>query len=100
MIRVSPIPNQPFGATVTGVDLSAPLSQQQRATLRNAWLEHQVISFPDQPLTHRQFEAASKAFGDFGDEPYLRGLPDHPYIVAVERKADEKPAPFLSLIHI
>lgn len=94
MIRVSPIPDQPFGAIVTGIDLREPLSQEQRVTLRNAWLEHQVISFPDQPLNHHQFEAASQAFGEFGDEPYLRGLPEHPNIVVVERKADEKPAPF------
>ena len=62
--------------------------------LRAAWLEHQVLSFPDQPLDHQQLEAVSLAFGEFGDEPYLRGLSDHPNIVVVERKADEKPAPF------
>ena len=94
MIKVQPVVNQPFGAIVTGVDLREPLSQDQRTLLRKAWLDHQVISFPEQPLNHQQFEAASLAFGDFGDEPYLRGLPDHPNIVVVERKADEKPAPF------
>jgi len=94
LIRVTPVANQPFGAMITGIDLTQPLSEEHCSTLRNAWLEHQVISFPNQPLSHQQFEAVSLTFGDFGDEPYLRGLPEHPNIVAVERKANEKPAPF------
>ena len=93
-LTVTPVPNAPFGAQITGVDLSVPLEPYVRDAIYAAWLDYQVVSFPDQPLTHPQFEALSQSFGEFGEEPYLRGMPEHPNLVVVERKADEKPSPF------
>ena len=87
-------PQQPFGALVTGLSLAADIEADTLARLREAWLNHQVLSFPDQPLTHAQLERVTLMFGQFGEETYLRGLPEHPHVVAVERKPDETPKPF------
>lgn len=93
-VTVTPVPNATFGAQITGVDLSKPMDTELRDTLYQAWLDHQVVYFPDQPLSHPQLERVSQSFGQFGDEPYLRGMPEHPHLVVVERKADETPSPF------
>jgi len=93
-LTVTPVANAPFGAAITGVDLGRELTGSQASAIRDAWLAHQVISFPDQPLNHQQLETVTTTFGEFGHEPYLRGLADHPHVVAVERKPDETPSPF------
>jgi taurine dioxygenase len=81
---------QACGALVHGVDLAGELSDELVAEIRAAWLEHLVVAFPDQHLTNEQFERVALRFGAFGDDPYLRGLPDHPHIVEVRREADEQ----------
>ena len=49
-IKVTPS-GQACGASVTGVDLTQPLDAQQVADIRTTWLEHHVLSFPDQAMT-------------------------------------------------
>ena len=41
----------PCGALVRGIDLTQPLSEAESAEVRAAWLKHQVLAFPDQPMT-------------------------------------------------
>jgi taurine dioxygenase len=81
---------QACGALITGVDLSTDLPEQSIAEIRAAWLEHLVVAFPDQQLTSDQFERFALRFGVYGDDPYLRGLADHPHIAEVKREADEE----------
>jgi taurine dioxygenase len=81
---------QACGATIRGVDLAGPLPDDTIAEIRAAWLDHLVVSFPDQHLTSDEFERLALRFGVFGDDPYLRGLPDHPHIAEVKREADEQ----------
>ena len=80
---------QACGASVRGVDLSKPLSKEAAAAIRAAWLQHQVLAFPDQKLTDDQLEAFTLAFGPFGHDPFIAPIPGHPHIIAVKRKADE-----------
>jgi len=87
-------PQTPFGAIVTGIDLGDTLDLETVKALRESWLRYQVLSFPDQPLSHTQLENVSLLFGEFGEETYLRGLQQHPHVVTVERKPNEKPKPF------
>ena len=42
---------QACGASITGVDLSQPLADEQVTEIRAAWLEHKVLSFPHQSMT-------------------------------------------------
>ena len=80
---------QACGASVRGVDLSKPLSKETVAAIRAAWLEHQVLAFPDQKLTDEQLEDFTLNFGPFGEDPFIAPIPGHPHIIAVKRKADE-----------
>jgi taurine dioxygenase len=80
---------QACGAAVRGADLSKPLSKDAAAAIRAAWLEHQVLAFPDQKLTDEQLEDFTLTFGPFGEDPFIAPIPGHPHIIAVKRMADE-----------
>jgi taurine dioxygenase len=80
---------QSCGATVTGVDLSQPISADLVAELRAAWLEHHVLAFPGQHLSDDDLERYTIAFGGFGDDPFIAPIAGRKHIIAVERHADE-----------
>ena len=80
---------QACGATVRGVDLSKPLAKEASGAIRAAWLEHQVLAFPDQKLTDEQLEDFTLHFGPFGEDPFIAPIPGHPHIIAVKRAANE-----------
>jgi taurine dioxygenase len=79
-----------FGATIRGVDLSTDLSPETVAEIRSIWLEHLVVAFADQHLSLDQFEQVALRFGEFGQDPYFKGLADHPHVAEVKREADEQ----------
>ena len=54
---------QACGATVRGVDLSAPLDTDTAAAIRSAWLEHHVLAFPDQTYPDPELPLISARFG-------------------------------------
>jgi taurine dioxygenase len=80
---------QACGATIRGVDLTAPLGPATVAEIRAAWLEHHVLAFPDQAMSDDDLERFTLAFGGFGDDPFIAPIPGRKHIIAVERQADE-----------
>lgn len=101
---MNPIPTvipsgQACGATVRGVDLARPLAPATIAALRAAWLEHQVLVFPDQRLGDDDLERITLAFGAFGDDPFIAPIPGRRHIIAVERRADETSSLFAEAWH-
>lgn len=99
-ISITPTPtNQACGAEVRGLDLSRPLSAEQVATIRAAWLEHLVLSFPGQTLTDDDLERFTLYFGPFGDDPFIAPVPDREHIIAVKRMADETTSLFAEQWH-
>ena len=80
---------QACGAEIRGVDLTAPLDAETIAHIRAAWLDHQVLSFPDQEMSHADLERFTLYFGPFGDDPFIAPIPGHEHIIAVQRAADE-----------
>lgn len=90
---------QAIGAAIRGVDLSGPLAAGELAAIRAAWLEHQVVYFPDQALTLEQLERASQAFGPFGEDPFIAPVPGHPHVIEVKREADEQTPIFAEVWH-
>ncbi len=88
MIDIEPS-GQACGATVRGVDLTAPLDDAAVAEIRAAWLEHHVLTFSDQRLSDDDLERFTLAFGGFGDDPFIAPIPGRKHIIAVERRADE-----------
>lgn len=88
-----------FGAEVTGIDLSNPLEPDVLKEIKDAWADHSVLYFPDQPLTHTQLEQFTRQFGEFGIDPYIVPLHDHPHILELRREADETAVNFGAAWH-
>ncbi len=78
------------GAEVTGIDLTRPLEPSTVAAIRMAMLEHQVLTFPDQPIDDAGLERFTGYFGSFGIEPFVEGEETHPHVIAVVKEADER----------
>ena len=62
--------------------------------LRNLWLENSILIFKNLMLDHNQFERFGLLFGEFGDDPYIESMKNHPNIIEVKREANEKAPPF------
>ena len=89
----------PCGAIVRGVDLCRPLSPGQAAEIRQAWLAHQVLAFPDQPMSVADLERFATAIGPFSPDPYFEAIPGHPHVAQVKREADETSSIFADNWH-
>ena len=79
-----------LGADITGIDLAAPLADTTVAALRQALLDHLVIFIRDQSLTPAQFSAFARRFGEPVAYPLVKGLDDHPEIIAVAKLEHER----------
>jgi taurine dioxygenase len=89
----------PCGATVVGVDLSRPLEPEVCAQLRELWLRHQVLAFPDQSLELSDLERFAQSIGPFGVDPYFESVPGHPHVAQVRREAEEQTPIFAETWH-
>ena len=89
----------PCGAEVRGVDLCQPLSAGQAAEIRQAWLAHQVLAFPDQPMSVPDLERFASTVGPFSPDPYFESIPGHPHVAQVKREADETSSIFADNWH-
>ena len=78
------------GARIEGIDLTTALSDDQIAELRQLWLEHKVVAFPNQALTPEALERVAQYFGEFGEDPFFGHIEGYPNICAIQRDADEK----------
>lgn len=78
------------GARITGIDLKAPLDSATVAAIRSAWLEHHVLSFPDQFLNDDELERFTLSFGQFGDDPFFVPIAGRQHIAAIRREAHEQ----------
>lgn len=87
-IEVKPS-GQACGASITGVDLTKELSSGQIAQIREAWLEHKVLSFSEQAMSDDDLERFTLYFGCFGDDPYIAPIDGRKHIIAVQRRAKE-----------
>ena len=88
-MRVEPS-GQACGARVTGVDLSATLDAATVTAIRAAWLDHQVLAFPDQRMDDDALERFTVAMGGFGSDPFFAPIPGRDHIAAILREADER----------
>ena len=90
---------QACGAAVRGVDLSESLADTTVAEIRQAWLRHKVLAFPDQDLTDDDLERFTLGFGPFGVDPFFESIDGHPHIAAIHRAADETAPVFAESWH-
>ena len=87
-VQVTPS-GQACGARVSGVDLTAPLHEDEVARLRDAWLEHHVLVFPNQCIDDDDLERFTLYFGPFGTDTFFGPIPGRDHIAAIRRNADE-----------
>ena len=82
-----------IGVEISDFSLS-DLTTKNISFLRSKWVEYGLIVFPKLPLSHNEFKDFALSFGDFGDDPFISSLPDHPNIAEIKRSANEKATPF------
>jgi taurine dioxygenase len=88
-----------FGATVRGLDLRAPLSDSVAEAIGQAWAQHSVLVFPDQILSHAELENFTLGLGDFGIDPFIESMQDHPNVLELRREPNEKAQNFGAAWH-
>ena len=93
MFRILPEPSG-FGAAVTGIKLDQEISSDEIGKVRAAWLKHQVLYFPEQPMSVTDLERFTSCLGEFGDEPYVKAMEGHEHVIELRREPDEKAPPF------
>ena len=84
------VSDQACGAEISGIDLTRELLESQISDIRDLWLEHHVLSFPNQLLDDDALERFTLCFGSFGDDPFIAPIQGRKNIIAVKREADEK----------
>jgi hypothetical protein len=81
--EVRPLAGAP-GAEIFGVDLDERLDDPAARAVRTALLQPMMILFRDQQLTPPQLPALAERFGEVGDDPLIKGLPECPLMPIIE----------------
>ncbi len=87
-IEVTPIAGS-LGAEIAGVDLAGDLSDETVAEIRQAWLDHLVVFFRDQPLPPAELLAFARRIGEPVEYPFVTGIDGFPEIIGVTKLPDE-----------
>ena len=82
--------NEACGATITGIDLTKDITKRTLDQIRDLWLKHHVLSFPNQAMNDDDLERFTLHFGSFGDDPFIAPISGRKNIIAVKRTANEK----------
>ena len=108
---ISPV----IGAIVHGIDLASALGEETIQDIHDAWLEHQVLFFRDQPMSPQQHLEFGKRFGELHIHPAAPYACGDPALMVIHTdkdsfrnngsgwhsdvSADEEP-PLGSILHI
>lgn len=79
-----------LGAEISGVDLSRPLGEEIISRIHQAFLDHLVLVFRDQPLTPAQFLAFGHVMGQPVEYPFVKGIEGYPVIIEVKKLEHER----------
>ena len=82
-LTVTPI-SSALGAQIDGVDLTQPLSVEQRDAIEQALLQHQVIFFKNQVITPQQQARFAANFGDLHIHPIYPNVPEQPEVLVLD----------------
>ncbi len=78
------------GAEITGIDLSRPLSGEEFAAIRAAFVEYGVVFFRDQAITEAQHIRFAKRWGDININRFFAAHPDYPEIALVVKEPQQQ----------
>lgn len=88
-ITVEPVSGA-IGATVRGVDLSAPLDEATVAQISQAFLDHHVLFFRDQDLSPESQLRFGRFFGELDTHPFVEGMEAHPEVIEVVTEPEDR----------
>lgn len=89
-MQITPVSGA-LGAEISGIDLSAELSNSTTAAVHEAFLAYRALFFRDQRLVPKQLVKASQLFGEADIYPFIKGLPDTPEVIEIiKTEADSK----------
>ena len=78
-----------LGAEIGGVDIAGPLTPELVDELRGALLEHHVLVFRNQSLTHEDQVRFAQWLGELQVHPFVEASPHHPEVIELITEADE-----------
>ena len=78
-----------LGAEISGIDLKDS-SKENYERINNLLLEHKVIFFRNQDITHKEQIALAQNWGPLENHAYVKGLDKHPEIVRIVKTKEEK----------
>ena len=83
VVELRPLSGE-LGAEVIGVSMTEPPDDAIYRTLRDAWLQYQILLFREQQITVQQQIAFSRSFGPLyapktGKKTYIRIIPRYLY---------------------
>ncbi len=87
------------GAFIEGLDLRQSLTAETIHAIRQAWLQHHVLVFPDQQIDDDDLERFSRYFGEFAGDPYIASMPGRENVIELRRAADETTPIFADAWH-
>ena len=82
-LTITPL-SSALGAHIDGVDLTLPLTEEQRIAIEQALLTHQVIFFRNQSITPQQQARFAAHFGDLHIHPIYPNVPDQPEVLVLD----------------
>ena len=88
-IRVVPH-SSALGAVISGVDLSAPLSDAAFSVIRQAYQDHGVIFFHEQRLSPEQHIAFAQRFAPVEINRFFKAVPGYPEIAEVRKEPEQR----------
>ncbi len=84
-IEVRPLTPQ-IGAEVFGVDITKPMGNADFDAVQQAFLDHLIIVFRDQPLNDDQLMTLGRQFGPLLVHPFLQNDGPNPEVIHIKRE--------------
>ncbi|MBT3991599.1 MAG: hypothetical protein HOG95_10005 [Rhodospirillaceae bacterium] len=80
-----------LGAEIQGVDLTQPVDAATFKVIEDAFVEHELIVFLNQPITSEQQIEFAKKFGELSVHPFSPNSDDTPELIMFDNDADNPP---------
>ena len=81
-INIAPLSGA-LGAEIDGINLAEPLTPMMVRRIRKAFLDNQVLVFPNQQLTPKQQLAFARRFGTVDIYPFLKSIDGVPQVIEI-----------------
>lgn len=86
-LTITPLPG--CGAEIGGVDLGAPMSDENFAAIRQAYADHGVIFFRDQDISEEEHIAFARRWAPININRFLGAHERYPEIAVLRKEADQ-----------